>query len=201
MKDMEGLLVFRCILGGTLSTQAIVNPWHVIERFVRTGSVLLGGRDLRLHQSSEPLERGQQLGQQSPTCSTGFLSPCKYFCGSEKLLFIRFAPANVPDWPEPKCAVRCFVCFGLVYGGSGLPSGYSCRFKTITVRVARGSLQCSAVCLRAVLRKQVPVTSQEHLCCFRGLQRVVNLHSWWGQSANSKMVCTVVQQEKDKIIL
>ena len=126
---MEGLLVFRCIPGGVLSTQAIVNPQHVIETFVRTGSVFPGGGDLELHQSSEPLERGQQLGQQSPTCSAGFFSPCKYFCGSEKLLFIRFAPANVPDWPEPKCAVRCFVCFGLVYGDSGLPSGYSCRFK------------------------------------------------------------------------
>ena len=34
MNDRDGLLVFRCILGGVLPTQAIVNPWPDIERFI-----------------------------------------------------------------------------------------------------------------------------------------------------------------------
>lgn len=48
--------------------------------------------------------------------------------GFKKLLFIRLAPASVPDLPELVCAARCLIWFGVVNGDSGLPSGCSGRF-------------------------------------------------------------------------
>lgn len=68
-------------------------------------------------------------GGSNPIAQLNFSLHANISIGLKKLLFVRLAPAGVPDLPEPKGAVAGLVFFGLVYWYSGLSSDCSCRFK------------------------------------------------------------------------